>query len=204
MNPRGIGWLTTPYPLGQRPSSGRWYVPNRRSSSGKWTAKLTSIASRSMPWCQWWNRGVTKKCSSGPKLSRMFEWTSGRQEEDEDQVRVEGRLGEAEHVHRDHGEAAEEDDLHDVHPRAGEPVHHLRRVMDGVEVPQPRHAVESAVDPVLHQVGEEHDLHELQDQAADCRPSRGSRPSRCACRIASDGASDMNVSACTNRLLMRK
>jgi hypothetical protein len=42
-------------------------------------------------------------------------------------------------------------------------------MMDGVKVPQPGNAVKRAVDPILDQVGEEHDFEELQHKrlAAD-------------------------------------
>ena len=65
-------------------------------------------------------------------------------------------------VHGDDGGAAQDDDLEEVHARASHPVHDLRGVMHGVEIPEERDAVERAMDPVLHEVGEDHDLDELE------------------------------------------
>ncbi len=51
-----------------------------------------------------------------------------------------------------------------MHPRAGHPVHAARGMVDGMEFPEPRHAVKRAMDPVLHEVREQHDDHELNDE----------------------------------------
>ena len=87
-----------------------------------------------------------------------------REERHEDQVRVDGRRCEPEDVERYEREPAGDDDVDQVQARAGQPVERLRRVVDGVEPPEPRHPVEGAVDPVLGEVGDEHDLDDLEHQ----------------------------------------
>ena len=81
---------------------------------------------------------------------------------------------EAEHVDRDVGEAAGDRHVHEVQPRAGQPVHRRRGMVDGVEAPQRGHAVERAVDPVLGEVGEDEDRREL--ERARQRGDRGRDP----------------------------
>ena len=45
----------------------------------------------------------------------------------------------------------------------GHPVHHFRRVVHGVELPEPRYLMECAMNPVLDDISEEHYLKELHD-----------------------------------------
>ena len=49
-------------------------MPNSRSITGRWMAKLVSMASGASAWCQWWNRGVTTSHSMGLKRKRMLVW----------------------------------------------------------------------------------------------------------------------------------
>jgi len=81
-----------------------------------------------------------------------------REERDEDEVRVDGRRCEAEHIERHEREAARHDDVDQVQPRPGQPVHGFGRVMDRVQAPEPRDAVEGAMHPVLREVRDEDDF----------------------------------------------
>jgi hypothetical protein len=49
-------------------------------------------------------------------------------------------------------DAAQDDDLGEMHARARDPVHGLRGMVHGVEAPQERHAVEGAMQPVLREI----------------------------------------------------
>jgi hypothetical protein len=88
---------------------------------------------------------------------------SGVDVHDQD-VHADGHFGEAEDHHGDDGGAAEDEDLDEVHSGGGHPVHGFGGVMDGVEAPQKWDAVEEAVNPVLHEIGEEHELEQLEDE----------------------------------------
>ena len=87
-----------------------------------------------------------------------------RVERDQREVGVDRAGIETEHDERQQHEATRRDDVDQVEPRSGEPVHRLGRVVHRVEAPQPRHGVERAVDPVLREVGREHAGGELQHQ----------------------------------------
>ena len=96
-----------------------------------------------------------------PELEPHVGVDEGRLDADERHVGEQRPLREPEDVDRDVGQAARHRHVHQVQPRAGQPVHRLRRVVDGVEAPERGHAVERAVDPVLGEVGEDEDRGEL-------------------------------------------
>ena len=87
-----------------------------------------------------------------------------RVERDEDEVGVERRRREAEHVERHERQPAGEHDVDQVQPRAGQPVHRAGRVVDAMEAPEPGHRVEEAMDRIFGEVGGDDDLQELHDQ----------------------------------------
>ena len=88
---------------------------------------------------------------------------------DHKDVGVHRIVGEAKDKHRDNRRSAEENDFQEVHPGARHPIHALGGVVDGVEAPEAREAVEGAMDPVLDEVRKEHDRDKLNEkrQAAD-------------------------------------
>ena len=55
------------------------------------------------------------------------------------------------------GGAAQRQDFKEMHPGAGHPVHAARRMVNGVESPQPWNAMKRAMDPVLDEVSQKHD-----------------------------------------------
>ena len=83
---------------------------------------------------------------------------------DEDEVRVDRRRREAEHVERHEREPTRDHDIDQVQARPGQPVERLGRVVDRVQAPEPGHAVKRPMHPVLGEVRDEHDLEELQGQ----------------------------------------
>src|SRR3954452_24054224 len=80
---------------------------------------------------------------------------------DEEDVTVHGCGAKTQHIHRDHGRAAQREDLEEMHPCSRHPIHAARRVMNGVEVPEPGNPMERPMDPILHEIGKEHDGDEL-------------------------------------------
>ena len=104
---------------------------------------------------------------------------------------------EAEREQGQRGYAAQQDDLDEMHPRAGQPVHRFRRMMDCVEAPQERPAVEGAVKPILREVGQEHRLDELEQPglAADRCAERAEPLVEAMMKV--EGASARKVMSCT-------
>ena len=88
----------------------------------------------------------------------------------EDEVGVERHRGEAQDVERHEREPAGHDDVDQVQTGSRQPVESLGRVVNGVQTPEPWHVMKGPVHPVLGEVGDEHDLHELQGQrlSRDC------------------------------------
>ncbi len=87
-----------------------------------------------------------------------------RLEADDDDVRVDDALVEAQHIERRQHQHPREYQLQHVLARASEPVHGLGAVMHGVEFPQEGHLVIRAVGPVLRQVGRENAQQQLQHE----------------------------------------
>src|SRR6185503_2845453 len=66
-----------------------------------------------------------------------------RVESDEHEVGVDRHPRESQHVERNERQRAGDHDVHEMEPRAGEPVHRPGGVVDRVEPPQERHGVNS-------------------------------------------------------------
>ena len=156
-----------PYASGQR--SGRYIVPNTASSTGRCTAKFLSIASAL--------RGVMPvmelRRRDQPLQRTEIEAHVGVDERrlhaHHDEIRKERPLGKSQHVDRHVRQTARDRDVDQMQPRAGQPVHLLRRMMHGVKPPQRRDRVERAMHPVLREVGHE----QQRDELHDGRPLRG-------------------------------
>lgn len=74
---------------------------------------------------------------------------------DQDDVGIEGRLGEAANIERNHDHRARDEDFHEMGARPREPIHGVARVVNGMELPKHDRLVMCAVGPVLEEIGEE-------------------------------------------------
>src|SRR5439155_11351343 len=114
-------------------------------------------------------------------------------------VGVHRRISEAKDVHRNDSQTAEGKDFEKMHTRTRHPIHGFCRVMHGMKSPQPWHLVESAVDPVLDQVGQKHDRYELHEewQGGDPTAHAGQRRERKDgfCRKESEKGKDLDHQA---------
>ena len=95
-------------------------------------------------------------------------------EGDEHEVARQHALREAAHHHRNHDQAARDDDVDEVGPRAGDPVEGLDRMMDRVEAPQEGDRVERSVHDILPQVRDE----DRRDELHEVRPALDERLER--------------------------
>src|ERR1043165_14021 len=121
-----------------------------------------------MPVVKTWGDEEPFKPGKAPAKVRVNE--SGIEINDED-VGVHRHGTEAEDKHWNDGGAAQRQDFKKMHPGAGHPVHAPRRVVHGMESPQPWNAMKCAMDPVLNEVSQKHDGRELDEEGK--RPQIG-------------------------------
>src|SRR4029077_10478646 len=91
-----------------------------------------------------------------------------RVKRNKDQVHIQGGRRETHHEYREETGGARDEHVYDVHARAGEPVHVFARMMNRVEIPQPRDSMKAAVHPVGDEIHGQQNLHELQPDGLCC------------------------------------
>ena len=85
----------------------------------------------------------------------------GRVEINDQNIGLYRRGIEAKGQHRHGGESAQGGDFQKMHPGAGKPVHAFCRMVHGMKPPQERDLVKRAMQPILGEVGNDHDDNDL-------------------------------------------